>query len=107
MILNVGSDYPSIVNSATPLAPNEVRRRLRTLLNQLVELSDRIPPSLFVDGVKWNSEVISRTKFSDVTAGTLKKERVVIKRIKLPIKNVATDNDPRTKVSAPSQIRGI
>lgn len=88
----------SSTDAAIILPPNEVRRRLRVLLGQVAQLSDRIPPSLFVDGVKWNSEVISRTKFSDVTSGTFKKERVVIKRVKLPIKNVATDSSQQTKV---------
>ena len=69
------------------------------MLIEVAQLSDRIPPSLFLDGVKWNSEVISRTKFSDVNSGVYKKERVVIKRIKLPIKSVITDNSERTKVS--------
>lgn len=95
VILNVET---SSTDAAIILPPNEVRRRLRVLLGQVAQLSDRIPPSLTVDGVKWNSEVISRTKFSDVTSGTFKKERVVIKRVKLPIKNVATDSSQRTKV---------
>ncbi|PSR90291.1 hypothetical protein PHLCEN_2v4931, partial [Hermanssonia centrifuga] len=64
----------------------QIRHHLRTLLVQLAQDSDRIPPSVFLDGVKWNSELISRTKFSDVNSGTYKKERMVIKRIKLPLK---------------------
>ena len=76
-----------------------VRQRLRGLLIQISQLSDRIPPSLFLDGVKWNSESLNRGKFSDVHSGVYRKNKVVIKRIKLPIKSVATDHGLKAKVN--------
>ena len=79
-------------------APNLITRRLRGLLVQVSQLSDRIPSSLILDGVKWNSEVISRTKYSDIHSGLYKKDKVVIKRVKLPIKSVVTDHSEKTKV---------
>lgn len=96
-IPNVENYFPFSRNVVLPPS-NVIRQRLRSLFTQVAQASERVPPSLLVDGVKWNAEVLSRGKFSDVTAGLFKKERVVIKRIKVPIKNVSTDTSETTKV---------